>query len=279
MSESERSPLLSAAVDGSEAPEHRTSTSESAPLLQSSTSPGYDGTSDPATATHHDEQQDRDAGQPSAHPEARSKTRWPSVIAMIVLASLSLAIIVLAFILPSAVEEYAKQAAVVEPTNLSLESLTANGIRARIRANYRLDARRVENDRVRQLGRAATWLVGSVSTGEMKVRVYLPDYDNLLLGTAGLPPLQVNIRDGPENNVIDFVAELIPGDAEGIRMLANEWLEGRLDTVRLRGQADVQIKAGMIPLGTHTIVESLTFEGQSLYRSFASLYFGEKTLQ
>jgi hypothetical protein len=196
---------------------------------------------------------------------------------MIVLSLLALAVMILAFIVPAAVEEYAKQATVLEPTNLSLISITTNGVRARIQANFRLDAQRVANDHVRRVGRAATWLVGELGTEETKISVFLPEYDNVLLGTATVPPLKIKIADG-RNNAMDFEADLAPGDAEGIRMIANEWLDGKLDSVRVRGQADIQLRAGFIPLGTHSVAESLTFEGQYLYRSFASLYFGEKSL-
>jgi hypothetical protein len=196
---------------------------------------------------------------------------------MIVLSLLALAVMILAFIVPAAVEEYAKQATVLEPTNLSLISITTNGVRARIQANFRLDAQRVANDHVRRVGRAATWLVGELGTEETKISVFLPEYDNVLLGTATVPPLRIKIADG-RNNAMDFEADLAPGDAEGIRMIANEWLDGKLDSVRVRGQADIQLTAGFIPLGTHSVAESLTFEGQYLYRSFASLYFGEKSL-
>jgi hypothetical protein len=196
---------------------------------------------------------------------------------MIVLSLFALAVLILAFIVPAAVQEYAKEAAVLEPTNLSLDSITSNGVRVRIQADFRLEAQRVENEHVRRVGRAVTWLVGELGADETKINVYLPDYDDLLLGTAVVPPLTVSIVDG-RNNAVDFAADLVPGDAEGIRMIANEWLEGKLNSVRLRGQADVQLRAGIIPLGTHAIAESLTFEGQSLYRSFASLYFGKKSL-
>jgi hypothetical protein len=194
-----------------------------------------------------------------------------------VLSLSALVVMILAFLVPQAVQEYAKQATVLEPTNLELVSITSDGVRARIQADFRLDAQRVANAHVRRVGRAATWLVGELGTEETKINVYLPEYNNVLLGTAGVPPLRVGIRDG-HNNAVDFVADLIPGDAEGIRTIANQWLEGKLDSVRIRGQADIQLKAGVIPLGTHSIAETLTFEGQSLYRSFASLYFGQKSL-
>jgi hypothetical protein len=42
------------------------------------------------------------------------------------------------------------------------------------------------------------------------------------------------------------------------------------------GKAKLHLKTGILPLGTHAVAETLVFEGQSLYRSFASLYFGEK---
>lgn len=196
---------------------------------------------------------------------------------MALLAFLSVTAISVAFFVPAAVEEYAKQAAVLEPTNLSLESLTSDGVRARIQANFRLDGSRVRNDHVRRVGKAATWIAKALGTEETKVNVTLPEYDNILLGTAVVPPLVINIVEG-QTTAIDFIAELTPGDTDGIRMIANEWLEGRLDVLRLQGKTDIQLKSGLIPLGTHSVSEFLTFEGQYLYRSFASLYFGEKSI-
>lgn len=279
MANSEQSPLLPAEGNSKSPDSRETEDSyESTPLLSNS-----------AATLQYDDDQDGDHHRDSASIASRAtnassvqstrskKIRWPSIIAMIVLALCALAIMILAFIVPTAVEEYAKQAVVLEPTNLSLESITANGIRARIQANFRLDAQRVVNEHVRRIGRAATWVVGELGTEETKINVYLPEYKDVLLGTAAVPALSVSIVDG-RNNAVNFVADLALGDAEGIRSIANEWLEGRLNTVRVRGQADVQLRAGIIPLGTHSVVESLTFEGQSLYRSFASLYLGEKSL-
>ncbi len=277
MPDSERAPLLSAA-GGSAAEAHQTDASlESTPLLSGSDStPRYDGEHD-----HYENDEDAIAAQladtSSTHSTKKRSRRWPSIIAMIILALLSVTIIVVAFFVPAAVEEYAKQAAVLEPTNLSLESITADGVRARIQANFRLDGQRVQNEHVRRIGKAVTWIVRELGTEETQVRVYLPEYDNIMIGSANLPPLAIKIVDG-YTTTVDFVADLAPGNADGIRTIANEWLEGRLDVLRLQGKADINLKSGIIPLGTHAISESLTFEGQSLYRSFASLYLGEKSL-
>ncbi|KXX81205.1 hypothetical protein MMYC01_201399 [Madurella mycetomatis] len=284
MSDSERSPLLSGSGSFKTAADNRPDEEppESTPLLSSSSAtPRYDG--------ERDEGHEADAAllaslatSAASVKSAKAKSiRWPSVIAMMTLASLALAVMVVAFFVPAVVEEYAKQATVIEPTNLSLVSITSNGVRARIQANFRLDAQRVGNEHVRRVGKAATWLVGELGTEETKINVYLPEYDNILLGTASVPPLTVRIADG-HNNAVDFVADLVPGDAEGIRAIANEWLEGKLDIVRIRGQADIQLKAGIIPLGTHSVVESLTFEANKLPRlpeyNITRLNFKEKPI-
>lgn len=189
---------------------------------------------------------------------------------------LAVIIIFVAFFVPAAVEQYAKEAAVLEPTSLSLESITSDGVRARIQANFRLDGSRVKEDGTRRIGRLATWAVRKLGTDETKVQVFLPEFDGMLLGTAAIPPLVLDLVDG-HSNAVDFVADLVPGDADGIRMLANQWLRGKLETVRFRGKADLRLNSGFLPLGSHTVTESLVIEGQYLYDSFASLYFGEKS--
>lgn len=272
MPDSERDTLLSGATTDRD--DDREAGEESTPLLSGTDTPRYDGNAP-------DQEQQRDADNASirsgrsAASTKKSKKRWPSIIAMIILGLLSIAIIVVAFFVPAAVEEYAKEGAVLEPTNLSLESITTHGVRARIQANFRLDASKVKNEHVRRVGTVATWFVRTLGTDSTNVQVFLPEYDNIMIGSAVIPPFTLRING--DNTAIDFVAELMPGEAEGIRMIANEWLEGRLNRLRVLGKADIKLRTGVIPLGTHAVSESLTVEGQSLYRSFASLYLGEKT--
>ncbi|KAI1381520.1 hypothetical protein F4677DRAFT_128367 [Hypoxylon crocopeplum] len=262
MPEEETSPLLSADAKGKTPSHERTESSESTPLLSSSSNtPRYDGEIDEHDGD--DSIGSHPADAPAPANSMKRTRRWPSFIAMGILAVIVVAIIVLAFIVPEAVQEYAQQAAVIEPTNLALDSITTNGVRARIQANFHLDGTRVNNDHVRRVGRATTWVAYQLETAETKVDVRLPEYGNILLGSATIPSLVVNLRDG-DMTKFDFVAEITPGDVEGIRIIANEWLEGRLDKLRLDGETDLRIKSGIIPLGTHTVSESLVFEANKI---------------
>lgn len=246
--------------------------SETAPLLSTaSATPRYDSDLDDPSQS-----QDDFVAQDTESTKKKN-IRWPSLLAIIALIIVAVGIILLAFLLPSAVEEYAKQAAVLEPTGLSLESITANGVKARIQANFRLDGSRVSDPSSRRLGRFTTWVVRKLGTEETQLSVFSPQYNNTLLGTAVVPPLMLDIVDG-HHTVVDFVAELSPGDASAYRLIANQWLEGKLDKLVVFGMADIRIKSGILPLGTHPVSQKLVLEGQSLYRSFASLYFGEKLL-
>ncbi|OLN92073.1 hypothetical protein CCHL11_01544 [Colletotrichum chlorophyti] len=253
----ERSPLLT--PKGKGRAEDACSVCESAPLLSSSSAtPRYDGEQD-------DPERSRAPSLASNPPTEAPKDsiRWPSIISGSVLAVLIIGIIVGGFVVPSAVEEYAKQAAVIEPTNLALESITANGVRARVQANFRLDGSRVQDTTSRRIGKLTTWIVRQLGTEEMKVGVFLPEFNEALLGTAVVPPLTISIVDG-QTTAVDFVAELSPGDAEAYRKVANEWLDGKLDQLKVLGKANIPLKSGILPLGTHAVSEVLVFEANQI---------------
>ncbi|RSL98536.1 hypothetical protein CEP52_010269 [Fusarium oligoseptatum] len=201
--------------------------------------------------------------QPQDNKSARSSWRWPSIIAMAFLGILVILIIILGFLVPPAVKEYAEKAAVLEPTNLSIEKITTDGIRARIRANVYLDGSRVDNLNSRRIGKAVTGIMRKLETKETTVRVYLPDYAEALAGTAVIPPLVVDVVSG-HTNELDFVAEVSPGKAEDIRKIANDWLEGNLKQLKVVGKTQVHLKSGIFPLGTHDVAESMVFEAKKI---------------
>ncbi|MCJ1226548.1 hypothetical protein MMC12_003200 [Toensbergia leucococca] len=201
--------------------------------------------------------------------KGKSNRRWPTIVSLTILSLVFIVILGLGFAAPAVVEEYAKEAMVFEPTELSIDSFTSSGVRARIRGDFLLDASRVHKKPVRDLGRAGTWIAKAVESKGSQVEVYLPEYGDVLLGTAAVPSIVVDIRNGHTTH-IDFLSDLVPGDIDGIRRIANDWLEGRLGQLRVKGVAKVALKSGIFSLGTQSLSQSLLFEGQSLYIPYAS---------
>lgn len=156
------------------------------------------------------------------------------------------------------------QAADFKPTKLSLDSLTADGVKVQVEGDFTMDASRVHKQSVRNMGRFGTWIASEVETGSTEVNVYLPEYDNILVGKAVVPAIKVSIRNGHTTH-ISFLADLKPGPFDELRNVANDWIDGRLGQIRLRGKAEVPLKSGLIHLGKQTIEESLVFQGRSSF--------------
>ncbi|KAH8677494.1 hypothetical protein BX600DRAFT_129762 [Xylariales sp. PMI_506] len=254
----ERSPLLAAAAGHGKNPAQPSA--ETTPLLS--------GAVDQARCDgEHDEPVDEDPAvstrSRSSQTTSKPPRRWASFIAMGILAILVVAIIVLAFVVPDAIQQYAQEATVIEPTNLSIDSITSDGVKARVQAIFRLDSSRVANEHVRRVGQATTWIARQLGSEQTSVTVVLPDKGNTLLGTAVIPPVVLNLRDG-DTTYLDFIANVVPGDVDGIREIANEWLLGQLDSLRLKGVGDLTLHSGLLPLGTHTVAESFVFEADKI---------------
>lgn len=192
----------------------------------------------------------------------KQKRRWPSILAFTILTVVVIAILGLGFAAPTVVEEYAKEALVFEPTGLSIDSFTSTGVRARIQGDFTLDGSRVQKKSVRDLGRAGTWIARAVESKESKVEVFLPEYGGILLGSAIVPPLVVDIRDGHITH-IDFLSDLAAGDLDAVRRMAMDWLDGRIGRLSVKSVADVPLKSGIFGLGSQTVSQTIVFEGWS----------------
>ena len=191
------------------------------------------------------------------------KRRWPSLLALLILCLLAVLIMVFAFFAPSVVEQYATQAVVFEPTSLSIDSFTASGVRARIQGDFSMDASRVKKKSVRDLGRFGTWIAHEAESGESDVEVSLPEYGNVVLGEAHVPGIKVDIRNGHTTHV-DFLSDLEPGSKEGIRRIANDWIDGRIGQLRVLGKAEVPLKSGLFHFGTQTVRQELLFANDDI---------------
>lgn len=156
------------------------------------------------------------------------------------------------------------QAADFKPTKLALDSLTPNGVRVQVEGDFSMDASKVQRKSVRNFGRFGTWIASEVETGPTNVEVYLPEYGNAPLGKAKIPGLKVSVRNGHTTH-ISMVTDVEPSSFDNIRNLANDWLDGRLGQIRVKGKAEVPLKSGFIHLGTQAIEESLVFQGRSTH--------------
>ncbi|KAH6639418.1 hypothetical protein C7974DRAFT_421982 [Boeremia exigua] len=183
--------------------------------------------------------------------------RWPSILALVLLCLAAVAIM-FGFLASAAVEEYAMQAADFHPTKLALDGLTDHGARLQIEGDFRMDAARVPKQSVRNIGRLGTWFAREAETGPMHADVYLPEYGDVLVGTAHVPGVKVAIRNGRTTHV-SLVAVVEPGAPEGIRSLAHDYIEGRLHQIRLRAKATVPVRSGLIRLGNQIVDKSMVF--------------------
>lgn len=165
----------------------------------------------------------------------------------------------LGFLATEGIEEYAMQAADFRPTKLALDGLVEKGANVLIEGNFRMDASKVKKSSVRNLGRFGTWIAHQAETGPFEANVYLPEYGNVLIGTASIPALKVNIRNG-RTTYLRFVTSVKPGSPDGIREVANDYIEGRLGQIKIRGKAEVPLRSGLINIGKQLVEQSMVFQ-------------------
>ncbi|KAF2720834.1 hypothetical protein K431DRAFT_285532 [Polychaeton citri CBS 116435] len=195
--------------------------------------------------------------------KTKASRRWPSLIALLLLFLACLLIIVFAFLAPSIVEEYAQQAAHFEPTSLGIDSFTDKGVKARVQGEFYMDASRVHKKSIRDLGRFGTWIAHKAESGASEVEVMLPEYGNVLLGTAHVPGIKVDVRNG-QKNYVNFTTDLEPGNIDGIRRIASDWIDGRLGQLRVLGKATVPLKSGIFSIGKQTVSHELLFANKDI---------------
>lgn len=199
---------------------------------------------------------------PDGSPD-KKRRKWPIIIAITLLTLIFVTILGLGFAAPAVIEEYAKEAVEFEPTEISIDSITTSGVTARMQGEFTLDASKVRKKPVRDLGRFGTWVARAVEVTDTVVHVYIPEYGNVLLGTADVPPIVLDIRNGHTTHV-DVLTELVVGNIDGIRGIAGDWLDGRLGQLRVSAVAQTRIRTGLWRLGTKRITESLVFKGTRL---------------
>ena len=164
---------------------------------------------------------------------------------------------------PAVVKKYLQQAAVLDPPSLSFNSFSISGVRVRIRARAELDAGRVESWGVRTLGRMGTTVVGSVWVEGFELHIRLPDHGHVLLGTVQVPGMMVSFRDGDVNE-LDFVANTQPGSLTTIYLLANDYMRGSLESLKVVGEVNLTVCKGPLSFNLGAIAHELVLKGGSI---------------
>lgn len=170
------------------------------------------------------------------------------------------------FLTPAIIEQYAKESVTLNVSSISVESFTSEGLQARVKADVMIDAGRVKSGFVRAMGRIGTSVAKKVSTAPGEVHVFLPDYDNVLLGKVLVPTMVLDIRNGYTNE-LDFVSDVVPGEMDGVRKVVDDFIAGKVKKLRVWGWARLDMRSGILPLGRQLLSETLTFESLSPYTS------------
>ncbi|KFY72111.1 hypothetical protein V499_07728 [Pseudogymnoascus sp. VKM F-103] len=243
--------------------ERREDDTEYAPLLSHGHgTPRYDGEEDPAPLSPASTSLRSIQSNDSSASATKGKS-WATITAITGLSVSVLLIISVLFFAPAAVEEYSKQSMVIDPSGLSIDSFTSTGVRARVQADFQLDAAKCENSVIRTLGRLGTYIAHTVESDETEVKVYLPEYDNLLIGTATVPKVHASIRNG-EVTHLDFLTDVKPAETADLQRIVNDWLSGRMTQLTVRGMIDVPLKSGFFRLGNKTISPTIVLEGHNI---------------
>lgn len=239
-------------------------TANTAPQVQSNVT---------AIGTFHMPLDDAASGKSVRLDYPRKKRLWPT-IALILLCLACTGILFIGFVTPAATQRYAKDAVTVNLSSISVESFTSQGLQARVKAIIHVDASRVQNRFIRNFGRFATAVVGELSTEEGELHVFLPDYHRAWLGNASIPPMVVDVRNGHSSSY-DFVSDVRPVSLEGAQKLAEDYINGKLHSLRVMGTTRLEVKFGIVPLGNRLFSQMVKIEGMFYYKTTLGLLANE----
>ena len=192
------------------------------------------------------------------------KRRWCTFIVLILLCVVSLGILLIGFFAPAAAERYAREAVILNVTSISVESFTHDGMKVRVKADVKVDASRVNNGFVRNMGKVGTLAVRVISIEEGWLNVFLLDNKTTPLGKVKLPPMVVDVQDGHTNSY-DIFTDVEPVSLETAKKLAEDYLDGNLHSVKLMGTTELNMRSGILPLGNQRLSETLEIEGKSCF--------------
>ena len=189
------------------------------------------------------------------------KRSWWTIISIAILLLITVNIIVFAFVMPSAVENYTAEATSYSIQNIEVLDYTDSGVISNSQVNIAFDASRVSSNGIRNLGLFTTGIFRHVHTKPCLVSVLLPQYNGAQVAIITLPALKVDVRNR-HVNILDVESNVTIMDNSLAVQLAGDFLAGRKQEILAIGETDVYIKAGIIPLGTHHVRQQFMIKGR-----------------
>ena len=197
-------------------------------------------------------------GTAASHGPRRS---WWTIISITVLLILTINIIIFAFVVPSATQNYAMQATTYTLHDIEVQEFTDNGLIAKAQVNVTIDSSRVQSKNVRNLGVFITRIFKHVYTQPCIVSVLLPQYNGAQVALVGLPALGIDVRNHHVNNY-EIISNVTITNSSLAVQLAGDLLAGKRQEIQTIAEADVNIKAGFIPMGRHHISQQVIVQGR-----------------
>jgi hypothetical protein len=194
-------------------------------------------------------------------PSRSLKRSWWTIISITILLIITINIIVFAFVIPSAAQNYAGQATTYSLRNIEVQEFTDTGVIANAQVNITVDASRVSSNGIRNLGLFTTKIVKHVYTEPCVVSVLLPQYNNVQVALVALPALKLDVRNR-HVNILDIVSNVTITNEPLAVQLAGDLLAGRREEIETIGETDVHIRAGIIPLGRHHVRQQVIIQGR-----------------
>ncbi|KAK9466238.1 hypothetical protein V1512DRAFT_264179 [Lipomyces arxii] len=188
--------------------------------------------------------------------------KWPALIATLIAILVLVSTLTSHLVNVNAPASYATQALNLTISSVSIDDMSADGVHAHVIGQVSFDSAKVKDRPTRVFGKIATTIMRKAEVLDTNMLISrLSAHNQLeLFGSASIPNIVVDIRDH-KVTPIDFVSTVHQLAAvSDIAKLVEEYLHGTLKDAIFRGDADLPLRSGILPLGTHHVAHDVKLE-------------------
>ncbi|KAK9454255.1 hypothetical protein V1511DRAFT_420903 [Dipodascopsis uninucleata] len=189
--------------------------------------------------------------------------KWPAITALVLGFITLITVLAVQIVEVNAPATYVRQALNLNITSISVEDLSREGVKSRVQGEISFDSSKVDDSLTRNLGRFATSIMRKAEVKETYLYIARVESESnrKVIGRASIPNIVVDIRD-KHVTPIDFVSNVEDiASVQEIAKLVEQYLQGHLQGALFRGDADITIRSGILPLGTHHVSHEVKLTG------------------